>query len=332
MRLIAAIPDFSCVILDRARVKLFLLLRPWSGRLAARKEERVAFWATAQMAAAFLLSCLFPLPLIAWGTLALGVPHVLADLRHLVFRTGYARRKGLSLAVGIPVVIAACGGGIAFAGACVMAASWFSKGKLLTRAAFFLLAAAASIAGVFYPRTAALVFVHAHNFVAVIFWWAWRSRRKGWHFVPLFFFAAACAAIVAGAVPLPGVPAVPGFAAIAESLAPGFSPGAAARLVALFAFAQSVHYGAWLKLIPEEDRPRRSAQSFRKSWEGLARDCGPKLVAAAALATAFFCAWGFADLTGARLAYLNVAGFHGYLELAALALFATEGRPRDGLA
>ncbi len=60
-------------------------------------------------------------------------------------------------------------------------------------------------------------------------------------------------------------------------LAPGLAEPWALRLVLLFAFAQAVHYGIWLRLIPEEDRPQPSprtyAASFRPSSATSGRFC-----------------------------------------------------------
>lgn len=317
--------------LDGARLRLFRLFMPLSSRLAAHREERVAVLASLQILVSFLAAWLIPLPLVAWGTLALGVPHILSGARHLVFNTGYARHKIRGFAIGAPVLLAAFGGGVKVALFGVMAASWVSRGTLLTRAAVFLTAATASILCWHHPRSADLAFAHAHNFVAAAFFWSWRKRRGPWRFVPPALFTAACAAIMAGLAPTPGAASGPGYAVLVNSLAPGSTPTLGPRLVTLFAFAQSVHYGVWLRLIPDESRSRRSSQTFARSWTEWKRDCGPIPITGAALFTAFFCVWGAFDPWNARDGYLRFAGFHGYAELAVLALFLTEGRSRAGL-
>jgi hypothetical protein len=300
--------------------------------LAANREERIAVLASLQILFSFLTASLIPLPLIAWGTLALGVPHILSGIRHLVLNTGYARQKMRALAIGIPVLLAACGGGIKVALIGVMAASWFSRGNSLTRAAVFLSVATASIWCWNHPRSADLAFVHVHNFIAAAFFWSWRKRSGQWGLIPGALFSAACAAIMVGLTPRPDMMPKTGYAFLARSLAPGSTTDLGLRLVTLFAFAQSVHYGIWLRLIPDENRPRRSSQTFARSWADLKRDCGPTLIAVAALLTVFFCVWGTVDPGQARDGYLRFAGFHGYVELAALALFLTEGRPHVRLA
>ena len=98
------------------------------------------------------------------------------------------------------------------------------------------------------------------------------------------------------------------------------------RLVLAFAFAQGVHYGVWLRLVPDEDRARETSRTVRRTFRELLDDCG-WLVGAAAIATLVFCAWGLRDLYGARDGYLSFARFHGSLELAVAALWLVEGRP-----
>ncbi len=102
------------------------------------------------------------------------------------------------------------------------------------------------------------------------------------------------------------------------------------RLVLLYAFAQSVHYWMWLRMVPDEDRERVSPRTFRRSWVKLENDMG-KVVLWGAVATAVFLAgWAVFDLARARYEYLHFARFHGVLELSTVALLLVEGRPRSG--
>jgi hypothetical protein len=92
-----------------------------------------------------------------------------------------------------------------------------------------------------------------------------------------------------------------------------------ARTVALFAFLQAAHYLAWLRLVPEDDRPQATARTFRASWRALAGDLGGPFVAASALLSVAFAAWTFVDVEAAGLAYFRLAAFHGPLEWGAVA-------------
>jgi hypothetical protein len=107
-------------------------------------------------------------------------------------------------------------------------------------------------------------------------------------------------------------------------LAPGMSDPWALRLVLVFAFAQSVHYGVWLRLIPEDDRAGSAPRTFQASTRALLADIGrPVTIVAAALALGI-AVWAVLDLAQAREGYLRMALFHGYLELAAAAWLFVE--------
>jgi hypothetical protein len=88
-----------------------------------------------------------------------------------------------------------------------------------------------------------------------------------------------------------------------------------------------VHYGVWLRLVPEEDRPREAPRPFASSFRALRDDLGLVVLGAAILAAVGLAAWAAFDVLAARAGYLRFANFHGQLELAAAALFALEGRP-----
>jgi hypothetical protein len=204
------------------------------------------------------------------------------------------------------------------------------------RKAVGLGAAAALLAGacMLGPRLAGLVFVQLHNLVALAAWWAWRPRTRRLHLVPLALFALGAAALLAGAAEPLGA-RTGGFTSSLDDLrrhvaaiAPGVAQPLALRLVLLFAFAQSVHYGAWLRLVPEEDRARPAPRPFAASFRALAADLGLPLLAAAALAALALAAWATFDLAAARDGYLRAAQFHGHLELGAGALLLVERRRR----
>jgi hypothetical protein len=95
----------------------------------------------------------------------------------------------------------------------------------------------------------------------------------------------------------------------------------------LYAFAQAVHYGVWLRLVPEDDRPRATPRSFRASYLALRDELGSLLLAAFALASVGLAIWAVADLVEARAGYLRFARFHGMLELTAIALWVTFSTP-----
>ena len=171
-------------------------------------------------------------------------------------------------------------------------------------------------------ETAGLIFAHLHNFIAVLLWWCWRPRTGGRQLaVPLLFLGVSIL-LIAGWIE----PWARGLAWQPDGLGPGYhlsfmAPGVAEpwalRLVLLFAFAQSVHYGVWLRLIPEDDRPQATPRTFQASARALRADLGLPVLAGAVLVALGIALWAVLDLAAARENYLRMALFHGYLELVA---------------
>jgi hypothetical protein len=102
------------------------------------------------------------------------------------------------------------------------------------------------------------------------------------------------------------------------------------RLLVLYAFAQSVHYVVWLRLLPEDDRKSPTPRSFAQSYRALRADVGSLALWLFTLAALALAVWAAFDVGRARNGYIQLAFFHGYLELAAGALlWAERGRPKD---
>jgi hypothetical protein len=99
------------------------------------------------------------------------------------------------------------------------------------------------------------------------------------------------------------------------------------RLVLFYAWAQSLHYGIWLRLIPEDDRDRPSPRTWVRTWRALRDELGVAVVLGTVALTLGLALWAAWDLAAARGGYLRFVRFHGFLELAAGAVFLVEGRP-----
>ncbi len=79
--------------------------------------------------------------------------------------------------------------------------------------------------------------------------------------------------------------------------------------------------------MPDDARERPAPRSFRESFRALAREFSGPVLAAVGVGALVLLVWGVRDVQQARWAYLNVAGFHGYLELAVAARWLMrEGR------
>jgi len=141
--------------------------------------------------------------------------------------------------------------------------------------------------------------------------------------VPLAVFVA-CALLLLFGAATPNVASYPSD--IAEAMVPEGWSAVGARLIALFAFAQAVHYSVWLRLVPEEDRERSTPRPWAASFRALLADVGPWLVAASACAAIAIAIYALTDLAAARTLYLRAVVFHGHLEVAALALLFVERR------
>lgn len=300
--------------------------------LVRRRDLRVLVVGSATMLMAYWLTLLSPFWLLALGPIIWGIPHLVADLRYLVVRPGAHRRWWMVALAGPPLVLAACGyypmitGLLAAAGAALGASgTWWRKGLVL------LVVAGLILVSLDLGSTAMLIFAHAHNGIAVLLWWCWRPRRQTWEWVPILLFLALGGSIYGGWVgpsegALAGGPPDLLAAQHLATLAPGWEAPWGMRLVLLYAFAQTVHYGMWLRLIPEDDRPQETPRPLAGSLRALIADFGPVLFGLAVLAAGAIAIWGLLDLVAARSGYLRLALFHGFLELAALAWWVVEGR------
>lgn len=310
----------------------------------ASRERRVALGLSLAVASSLALAVTVPLHLLAIGPLVLGVPHLVADVRYLVLPTQIWRRGLAAVAIGAPLLGLALTrdlrwGMIAVLGAALVAPA--AAGVARARVALARgLAVAMGLALLYCAHRArnetAFVLLHAHNLVAISWLFLLGPRRRSpWPLLATAAFALATAAIFGGAFDavafrLGTMDGVPRATSLDEQILllapPGASPREAVRWVLFFAFAQSVHYGVWLRVIPDQARPSATARSFAQSARVLVRQLGLPLCAlAAALAVALGVYAAFAP-HAARFLYLRVALFHGFLELAAFALVLVSGR------
>jgi hypothetical protein len=324
---------------DRVRRAALTAAAPWTRAVLVDRERRVAFAGAALIVAAFAASCALPLWMVALGPIVWGVPHIVADVRYLIMKQGYHRRPAVLLAIGGGAALAGLGygvrGGLAAAGAALL----FSRGTALRRGVAFGAIAGLFAIAHFAGPMADVAFAHLHNLVAVALWWAWRRRETKLHYLPLAFIGLGTAALLAGAAD-PILRATGGLTApwtgltlaqVAYSLSPTPVGAIATRLVLLYAFGQAVHYIVWLRLIPEESRRSRTPRSYQQTYRALRGDMGSWVLWLALLGTLVFIVWAAVESAGvARARYLNIAFFHGYLELAAAALLWSEARLPEG--
>jgi len=320
---------------DALRARLYRLAAPWAGPLFADRERRVAWLGVTGVAFSFLLTLAVPLWSLALGPVLLGVPHLVSDLRYLVVRPGLYRRSGLAVLGGVPLLATCLGAGPAVGLLAMVPATLGARGPRWRKGLVLSGWAVLTVLALGLPRGFQLTLLHGHNVLAVaLWWWAWRSRHSRAWGVPLLAAAGTVALLLGVAEPVLtalGAWTAPAtgtsFGEFVEQLSPlEGHPVLALRLVLVFAFLQSVHYGVWLRLVPEEARPRLAPRPWRATWRALVEDFGAPLLVGFLLLALGVMAAGLVDLPRARLGYLQLAVFHGYLELAVAALWLVEGR------
>ncbi|HEX2872394.1 MAG TPA: hypothetical protein VHP33_14095 [Polyangiaceae bacterium] len=317
------------------------VLRP----LLLKKARRVPALLLGHALVALILALLAPTFLLVAGPLLLGVPHLVSDLRQLVLRPSLPR-------LARPLFL---GGSVALLGARALNDSGLWRASHLEPAlasALLLGAIALALPGaraaraviatlvalplvgcaLAWPRESQLLLGHAHNVVALLLWAALYARGTR------AAVAVALAIVALGALLVLSPLAWFGFQhglescfglhalAAADTLAPGVArTELALGIVASFAFLQSVHYAVWLHAIPQAATRGDASLTFGMSFRALRADLGRwGLVVCAALALLVPCAGLVAPLFTKAL-YLSLASFHGYLELAAAALFFVGG-------
>ncbi len=350
-----ASPSFSLssssLPLDAARRSIYrLVARTKLGRACARdRSARLATLAAVHIAGALVLAVVAPVWLLLAGPILLGVPHVVADVRYLVLRPMAGRGRPV-----VPYVLAPLAGltalrallvlggprhlevEVAFGSAAVLLAVMLAPGvswrRLATGAALAPLIALMLADG----ERAVLWLGHLHNLFAFGLWfalaWGEGPSRRLVGVAALFFGAAllliggafdsiagACGAWEATAAGLD-------LSLLREGLAPGMEPVAGNRVVVLFVFAQSVHYAVWLRLIPGRLARRAAAPTFRRSFEALKKDLGAVGFRVAIALSIAVPALALLDPVGVRSTYLSLALFHGWLEIATIALLFVSGR------
>lgn len=318
---------------DRLRWLWLRALGPWAKPLVRDRELRVALAGSGLLLVSFVLTLVLPLWLLALGPIVWGVPHVLSDVRYLWVRPGHHRRWALWLVAGVPLVVLSFTSETAWGMAAAAGALLVARGPWWRKALGLAVVAPLAWVSHLAPFVAAVVFAHAHNVIGVALWWSWRARRRRLHALPLVVLAGGCVALLSGVfdatiLELGALGARPGGMDVyyhLGSLAPGVPGVLALRLVLVFAFMQAAHYVVWVRLVPDEDRPRETPRTFTASLRELSADLGAPTLALTLLAALGLALWAALDLFEARAGYLRAVLFHGHLEVVAAALLFVQG-------
>lgn len=319
------------------------LRRRWSRALGApgralirRRELRVATLFSLVITTAFIGALVAPFWLLVLGPVVWGVPHVVADIRYLVLRSGYHRRRLMGLLGGATLLWMGIGGPLFWGLIGVAGVALAARSRLGPKLVVFGLIVASAFGLDRLGYTGELVFAHTHNFMPVVLWWLWRRRHGHLHWIPLFLLIV-CTCFLLSGWGLEVARATGGLDWYMQGMRPeqqtwrlatGLDPAWGMRLVLLFCFSQSLHYAMWLTLLPDEDRLRATPQTFRASVDSLRADLGGPGLVVAALLSLGVTLWALVDILGAHQGYFRMAHFHGHLEVMGLALLVLEGRPR----
>jgi hypothetical protein len=317
----------------------------WVSALRRRRALRLCVVASAVIALALVLSISVTLPLLALSPVLFGVPHIASDVRYLLVRaargqSGVLVPLQLARVLGPLFALAALlglfgAGSAAFAVACA-ALAWTALATAQSarlRIVLSTAALAASALALSYPWLARLMLAQAHNWIAlgIAAFLVRRRAAAGW--LPLVLIVVGVLLIASGACDTWLVLASSGSVgrtALGEVAAvvapPGTAPVVVLRWVALFAFAQAVHYSAWLSIVPDAERESERPVSFRRSFELLRADFGELGARGVVLATIALPVSACFALDAARRAYVGMAIFHGFVELAWLLVLLSSTR------
>ena len=316
--------------LDRVRAPTLALLARsgWLREALRVRATRVELLALVGIVTALLAAILAPAWMWLWTPLLLGVPHLVSDVRYLALpRYAPAALRARDLIVAGLLVATLAWPSPRVGGAAVVAA-WLLSPRprpgaraLSTRALVGGALIAAYAVAWRAPLEASYALVHAHNLIAVVLFACVFGRGRARWWVPAALGCGGALVLLGAADPLlprGALDEVAGYL-LPRSALESWPAAWCARLAVLFVFLQSAHYAIWLRLIPEEVRPRPGMRSFRASLHALQQDFGPALVALFIALALLILGLGLHDAQLARQEYLRLAGFHAYLELAFLA-------------
>ena len=176
---------------------------------------------------------------------------------------------------------------------------------------------------------------YLHNLVPFVFLWDWSSRRlagrarAAFRLVQTAWLLVVPALLLTGAIPVPSLGeqtvsfAGPMSAHVATVAPPAWRGPEAARLLAVFAFLQVLHYAFWCAFLPRhavDVQPSPLRRGTRLAlWSGAG-------ALAAIFAFGYVTAW-----TGTKMTYTALASYHAYIEYAVLALVVFRPTEREVL-
>jgi hypothetical protein len=290
--------------------------------------------------------------LLVLSPLALGVPHLVADVRYLFGSTFRRAQPWTTLVVALAMAAVALFASPRLGLAAIAVTAFFPRPTGAPHAAtmrtgqrnaiFVLLLAAAGALAWWDSAFFHFLIAHGHHAVALLLWGAAAAQARpegrrsfGRRTIALVALAASGAALATAAWPLSLLSrtgsldgAWSALGADAPFLFPSHGPAAAlwmpspvtqVRFVLLGAFFQAVHYAVWLSWLPLERRRVGGGRSVRTTLRALHTDVGPAVLLLACVAMAAVAWVALGNIGDGRQLYFRIAYFHAYFELALLA-------------
>ena len=283
---------------------------PWLRPVVIDKDRRVAAHAAILVVGAAFVALAVPVVPLVCAPLVLGVPHLASEVRWLVVRARLPVAFQIGLAgVALALATVAATDHVRAEGAlglsCIALAAGIAVHRASARWTLAALAAAAPAAAAAASASSTAVAVAVRDLViashglVTFAMWSLVFRRSRRFALPASFALAV------------------GLLAVSVVRGP---------LVAM-AFLASVHYAAWLILIPSDAARGAGTPTFRMSFAGWKRDLGVPFLAGAAVVALVIAGAAIAKgAAPARDIYLVGARFHVWLEAAMACLLVARRR------
>ncbi|MFO0598450.1 MAG: hypothetical protein U0228_24305 [Myxococcaceae bacterium] len=271
------------------------------------------------------------------STALLGVPHLVATLRHTaVVRPASRVSTGLALLVLGLSGLTLAGLGVrgqleAVLALTFLGPAWEARGRPMLLLAIVGGAALALQA----PLIAVAVVAQGHALSSLLFAGVAARERHLRFWWPAIGFIVLSVLAVAGVLdPLlndrPWVPpgAFESILSEVQSSAGGAGGHWLQRAVFIYALGQGLHLAVWLRVMPELDRPTPNPSPFRQQWSRLRADLGPALWPAV-LGAVIVAPLLLVDGGVGRTAYFALSFFHVGFEASALMRLSTARPPQS---
>jgi hypothetical protein len=282
-------------------------------------------------AAALALALRAPLAVTVAGFVIFGALHNVLELRYVLGRfADILTGRFLGALVGLVTAIAICRllalprTEILVGYALLATASiWCLKHRPRLLAGAITILAVAAGGSLAWPAHHFVVFTHLHNVVPLFFVWEW-SRSRAIRAVSVGWVLVIPSALLAGVGD--ALIRVDGLVTFSPAATPLLEGPMAARMLAVFAFLQTMHYVVWVWLLP-----RYAPAATRRFEERVPALTGWRAWALGAIAACALALILLADYSTGRSVYASLATYHAYLEfpvLLALVFTLRKGQPQ----